>query len=209
MDIYCIRPGLYVLDTSVFSDKEAFHTAYNKIDASRRKKIDALVSPEDKRLSLGTSYLLCEGLYARGIEEYVLAYDLHNKPYLASHPDVHFSLSHSKTMALCVFSHTEIGADIEKIRPVEKSVMHRVTTEKEYEYLQGLSGEEKTSAFIKLWTGKESYAKYTGAGLSASFRNIEVRLWERNCLYYNGASVPVTLSFIEYADYLLSICKKS
>ncbi len=208
MDILCVKPGLYVLDTSVFSDAEAFHAAYTKIDASRKRKIDTLLSSEDKRLSLGTSLLLSEGLQARGIEEYTLAYGQHGKPYLVSHPDVNFSLSHSKELALCVFSHTDIGADVEKIRPVHETVLRRVTTEAEYTFLKGLSQEESTRAFFKLWTGKESYVKYTGVGLSASFRDIEIRLWDANRLFHYDKRIPITLSFLEIKDYIISVCKK-
>ncbi len=64
----------------------------------------------------------------------------------------HFSLSHSHGVLMLGISHSEIGVDIEKIRPVnyEKFTFVDASDEKE---------------FFRKWTERESYLKYTGVGL--------------------------------------------
>lgn len=66
--------------------------------------------------------------------------------------DVHFSLSHSHGVIMLGIARTEIGVDIEMIRPVSESLLRLVgaTNEKEF--------------FLK-WTERESWMKFTGAGL--------------------------------------------
>lgn len=64
----------------------------------------------------------------------------------------HFSLSHSHGVLMLGISHSEIGVDIEKIRPVntERFGFPDVRDEKD---------------FFRKWTERESWLKYTGAGL--------------------------------------------
>ena len=64
--------------------------------------------------------LLCRALHELyGLEDLPqLSYGEHGKPYFASHPDVHFSLSHTRCAALLAVHNEPIGADIECLRPV-------------------------------------------------------------------------------------------
>lgn len=71
----------------------------------------------------------------------------------------YFSLSHSHDVIMLGISHSEIGVDIEKIRPVnfEKFTFMDAENEKD---------------FFKKWTERESYLKYTGVGLKEFRRPI-------------------------------------
>ena len=66
---------------------------------------------------------------------------------------VHFNLSHSYGVTVCAMSYTEVGVDIEKIRPVrfEKFPFIEARDEKE---------------FFEKWTERESYVKFTGEGIA-------------------------------------------
>ncbi len=49
-----------------------------------------------------------------------LSYGQHGKPYLRNHPEIHFNISHCEGLAVCVFSDTETGVDVERIREVKE-----------------------------------------------------------------------------------------
>ena len=85
------------------------------------------------------------------------------RPYLPGFP-VHFSLSHSKTHALCAVSDRPVGCDIETQRLVSAHTIRRV-----------LADTEQEADFFAYWTLKESYFKLRG-DLSQSFSNIRFTL---------------------------------
>lgn len=64
----------------------------------------------------------------------------------------HFSLSHSHGVLMLGISHSEIGVDIEKIRPVNIE---------KFDFLDVKDEDE----FFRKWTERESWLKFTGAGL--------------------------------------------
>lgn len=79
-----------------------------------------------------------------------MAYGEHGKPYFASHPDVHFSLSHTRGAALLAVHNEPIGADIECLRPVRAERLRRVL------------GAETELDFWQRWTEYESRCKRRG-----------------------------------------------
>ena len=82
------------------------------------------------------------------------AYTEKGKPYFPEHPDVHFSISHTNGVALCVFGTAEVGADVERPRKLYPGTEKRV-----------LSPEEAGQfGFFEVWTLRESYFKLSGRG---------------------------------------------
>lgn len=71
-------------------------------------------------------------------------------------PVAHFNLSHSHGVLMLGISHSPLGVDIEKIRPIDY---------KKFDFISADSIDE----FFERWTERESYLKFTGEGLS-SFR---------------------------------------
>ena len=96
--------------------------------------------------------LLCRALHELyGLEDLPqLSYGEHGKPYFASHPDVHFSLSHTRCAALLAVHNEPIGADIECLRPVRAERLRRVL------------GAETELDFWQRWTEYESRCKRRG-----------------------------------------------
>lgn len=84
--------------------------------------------------------------------------DEHGKPFFPERPDIHFSISHSGSFALCAVDFFPVGADIEFIRPVTPSLISRVCSEAETQH----------SDFFSLWVLKESLVKLRGQ-LTASY----------------------------------------
>lgn len=95
----------------------------------------------------------------------------YGKPYFPEYREVHFNISHSGNLAVCAVGETELGADIERIRPVREAVCRRVFTEREQDWLRQKA--DTKEAFIRLWTLKESYIKATGQGLRTELSAVE------------------------------------
>ena len=98
-----------------------------------------------------------------------------------------FSISHSKGKILVAVSDCEVGADIQKINPLQSlGTARKFLTEKERANLD-------TEKFFKLFTMKESYFKMTGEGLPLSpvpFENFT------NCYFHT----------FKKEDYMISVC---
>jgi 4'-phosphopantetheinyl transferase len=79
------------------------------------------------------------------------------KPFLASHPDVHFSVSHSGDLAVVAITRAgAVGVDLERIREVPEA---------EHIARRWLHGAD-TANFFEHWTRREAHLKALGLGLS-------------------------------------------
>ena len=76
------------------------------------------------------------------------------KPYFEEAP-FFFSVSHSGEWVVCALSDTEVGVDIEKIRPISDGVMRRFVGK------IGKDDHENT----RLWTQYEAIGKFLGCGI--------------------------------------------
>lgn len=84
---------------------------------------------------------------------------LGGKPVFAKEPNLHFSVSHSRTHVLCALSGEPLGADILDHRAVKPETISRLATPEELEHF----------TFYELWCLRESFFKLTGSG---SLRNM-------------------------------------
>ncbi len=90
------------------------------------------------------------------------------KPYFKAYPDFHFNISHSGSAFAIAFSKYPVGADIEKIRPVNPKIPEKFFTEKEQKFIK------KETDFFYVWTRKEAYIKRSGKGFSHSLSSFDV-----------------------------------
>ncbi len=74
---------------------------------------------------------------------------------------IFWSLSHKPEYVAGVVSDTQIGIDIEQIRPVEPSLINRIMDSDE----QLVTGAISDEMFFRCWTAKEAVLKAVGAGL--------------------------------------------
>lgn len=101
------------------------------------------------------------------------------KPWLAHHPSVHFSLSHSEDRAVLAVSDTlVVGADIERVRALEHlDLARRYFHPNEVAAIEKLARrEEQLRAFFGIWTLKEAVVKSLGRGLSIPLDAFEVSI---------------------------------
>lgn len=98
------------------------------------------------------------------------SYNEHCKPFLAEHPDVHFSISHCKEAVGCFVADRPCGLDIECIRPAKESLVRYTMSPQEAESI--FADPFPDIAFIRLWTQKEAVLKLLGTGITDDLHNV-------------------------------------
>lgn len=104
----------------------------------------------------------------------------HGKPYLAgagSKLGIRFNMAHSEDHALfAVALGTEVGVDIERIRPVPDAmgIAEAFFSVREVGMLRALPPELLTIGFLDSWTRKEAFVKALGTGLSHPLNQFDV-----------------------------------
>jgi 4'-phosphopantetheinyl transferase len=100
------------------------------------------------------------------------------KPELVTEgPHLHFNLSHSRSMALLALStQSELGIDVEDIRPIEPEVAESHFSPTELAALSSLEGDAWLSGFYHCWTRKEAILKAEGVGLNLPLHSFDVSL---------------------------------
>ena len=117
------------------------------------------------------------------------------KPYLAD-GSCFFSLSHSSSVAVLAVSPVEIGIDTEPIRDLTDSLIRKVFTEEERQFIK----EDPVRNPVILWTRLEALLKLSGEGIAGiDTRTVSLLAPEGTLNYY---TVELGDSFISLA------CKK-
>ncbi len=95
-------------------------------------------------------------------------YGKKGKPFFKEIP-LFFSLSHSGDYVLCAVSCRELGADIQRLQPVDVlKLSRRFYSEPECLALERCADEkEMQRLFFELWSRKEAWGKLTGKGVAA------------------------------------------
>lgn len=120
------------------------------------------------------------------------------KPYLTDGPS--FSISHSRGYVGVAVGDSEIGLDLEEVRPHHDKLPKRIFSPGEYEWF--CSRSETKADFFTLWTLKESYYKYLGTGLvgfpngTEFYKDNNWRLKGSDCYF----------SVIEEKNLLIAVC---
>lgn len=101
-----------------------------------------------------------------------LDYHFNKKPFLASHPWIHFNVSHSVDFAVIAISRNVVGIDIEHVSedfdftPLLPDIFN------DNEVLTIQNAENQEYAFYSSWTRKEAFVKALGKGIDEDFKNI-------------------------------------
>jgi 4'-phosphopantetheinyl transferase len=104
----------------------------------------------------------------------------YGKPHLLPEgglPDLRFSLSHSRGVALIAVSlGRDVGVDLEGMRAdvLEDDIPERFFSPRELTALRALPPEEQLAAFFRCWTRKEAYIKALGLGLQLPLDSFDV-----------------------------------
>lgn len=150
---------------------EASPGAEAVLDARERDRAARFVFPRDRNRYLRAHHamrILLGAYLAVPPEAVSIALELHDKPFLDSHP-LGFNLSHSADRGMIAISRiAEIGVDMEMLRLPHnpRSLAESVFSASELETLARVPDTELASAFFTCWTRKEAYLKALGVGLT-------------------------------------------
>lgn len=172
----------------------------------RKQKIASCKQLKDRKQSLGAGLLLKQVLLLHGVSMGKLLYGENGKPEMEG---IHFNLSHSHDMVVCVLSSQPVGCDIEKIKEKNdriERIANRFFTGKECTYLNAFQDNEKNQAFFRIWTIKESYIKMTGEGLRLGLDRFEIVFGKEVELYREGERCSCTIQEYEIPEYKVSVC---
>lgn len=106
------------------------------------------------------------------VENINFDYHLNQKPYLASHPSLHFNISHSQDFAAIAISRKKIGLDIEYMAEDFKFTDLLLDVFENEEILAIQNADNKKHAFYTSWTRKEAFVKALGKGIDEDFKYI-------------------------------------
>lgn len=159
-------------------EAEKFHTELKKLPKHRQEKILEVKNDKARAQKLAgqilLNYLLNKywNIDLFGEDDDTNRTEL-GKPYLIKNKHISFNIAHSSNYAVCaVCESTVIGIDIEEVEDKinKEKFAKRFFSDKENEFLECSEGSEDEK-FLKIWTRKESYLKYTGEGLTQNLKN--------------------------------------
>ena len=90
----------------------------------------------------------------------------HGKPYLSG-AEAEISISHSGAYSAAAAAFRPVGIDLERTRPLPKSVALRICSPEELHWVYAHT-QLALSRFLRLWTMKEAYGKMLGVGIFSS-----------------------------------------
>lgn len=206
VEVYAIR---LLNDEDFLSKKESlldhlpasnrnFIARFKKISSAQRSLFSELLS----RFILSQKL----GINSKAI---VFSKSENGKPYLEK-SITRFNLSHSGNWVVMALGNSEVGIDVELIRPVNYRIAERFFSPAEVRLLNSKKEDDKLDYFFDLWTLKESYLKLIGTGLTRSLNsfsiyhhNDEIRMKEM------GKNNNSNIFFRQYPledGYKLSVC---
>lgn len=111
------------------------------------------------------------------------------KPYFADSP-LHFSISHTRTHAVCVLAHCPVGVDAEELdRQLRGNIVRRALSESEYrQYEQSESSQE---TFLRFWVLKEAAVKLSGEGLQGFPNHTQFVLPDERIRVWDGCLIAL------------------
>ena len=153
----------------------------SRINEENIEKLLELLPPERKERAL--KYRFFSGKVACVMAYLLFLYgyrDIYGKPYIASHPDIYFNISHCSGAVACVFADSPVGIDIQECRKVTPSHIRKICTEAEAESI--MASQSPMDEFCKIWTIKEAISKCSGEGIFKRLRNFSAQTY---CIFTN------------------------
>ncbi len=194
---------LYVLDLRPWLDGK-WRELLPLLPEARQKKALACRRDADGARTACAGWLLQYALIQAGVpqEAQIFTENPWGKPLLRDRADLHFSLSHSGTWAVCAVGASPLGVDVEPPR-CTIAMARRFFHPLEIEALERLKPEAQPDALGRLWTAKEAYLKALGRGLTQPLNSFAVTLTPEATLLDRS---PYRLHEYRLGDYFLCLC---
>ena len=170
------------------------------LDPDRRIRALACRKEADSVRIVGAGLLLQQVLQHHGVpvDQQNLERNAYGKPYLANWPELHFSLSHCSTWAVCALADHPVGVDAELPRcsaPLARRYFHP----------EEAMFAEEPDTLCRIWTAKEAFLKALGIGLTVPLNSFLVRL-EQNQLQLHQTHTASPYRLHEYSVDDVRIC---
>lgn len=178
----------------------------NEMSEYRRKKIERSRQRGDRIRSLGVGILMDNYLKKIGLRERDMIYSIgeNGKPRFDNQENIFFNASHSGSYAVCGFSDSEVGCDVEVMGDRNPKIAERFFAEGEKQYI--FHSKNIQESFIRMWTIKESYLKCLGCGLTRELSSFEVRGLVENEISIKDSEENANYFFREYQVENAYIC---
>ena len=99
----------------------------------------------------------------------------YGKPFLLNCPDIHYNVSHSDEFIAIALSDSQVGIDVEFIKPIRIDIAEQFFSPDEVNYIKsGIKPDDKIYRFFEIWTMKESFVKLKGMGLYLELSSFSV-----------------------------------
>ena len=176
------------------------------LPASMQTRIQDMKSPKAREESVIGYALLFYALFEKygwEKEKILIQKGKYGKPFLFSHPDVFFNLSHSNAKAACVLGKKENGIDLQKKITFQNRLEDRICSMEEKRRIDlQCSEEEKSWILTKIWAAKEAYLKKKGTGIRENLRLLQIE--EKNEALYclNGENIRLW----KRGEFILALC---
>jgi 4'-phosphopantetheinyl transferase len=115
----------------------------------------------------------------------------------------YWSLTHKPRYVGSVIAPTQIGIDIEKIRPCSKALFRKTANESEW----GLSDADSFKLFFRYWTSKESVLKASGTGIRDLSKCRIVQIIDHNHLVINYEDRKWLIEHFYFDGHIASVVK--
>lgn len=166
---------VFLLDVPKISDDQ-FNNMLMFVSPDRVAKVQRLKSRNKQLQSLLAKLLLraalCDRLKVQN-SELEFAVSEKGKPYLKNCTGVHFSISHTDSLVAVALSNSEVGVDVEAVRPLKHNGYTKFLTPDEQAYI-GADSTTTKQRFFEVWTKKEAYFKRSGEGIGAKSATVSV-----------------------------------
>ncbi|MGE5403670.1 MAG: 4'-phosphopantetheinyl transferase family protein [Candidatus Saccharibacteria bacterium] len=204
---------VYSLHIQESLDHSLFHTAQTLIGSDKRERMHKFLRLEDSVRLVLTDVLIRSVIVAKtGLRnsQIVFGKSRFGKPYLKGCQDFRFSLSHSGDWVVCSIGREENGVDVEHVQPINLKIAQRFFTKHEYDAILQKPLTDRSRAFYKLWTLKESYVKAIGTGLTTPMDSFVVEESNDSCsIKVLGMKMDYSLKTYDLdSDYCVSVCSK-
>lgn len=191
----------FLLESDVLDSDEIFNKYYSTMSQYRKNKIDKLKKRSDKNLSLAVGIIMQKYLKQLDLNEQEMSYStkVNGKPFFTDYCNLHFNASHSGNVAVCVFSDTEVGCDIQRLTNANRNIAKRYFTQQEYDYI--FNNTNPDEAFTRIWSIKEAFLKLEGTGLGGGLSAVNV------IIDSDTATIDCcNVSELRFKEYYIAVC---
>ncbi|WP_226701677.1 4'-phosphopantetheinyl transferase family protein [Priestia aryabhattai] len=188
---------------------ESLYKMKKYLSPEKQARIEKIRRIEDIKSTIISELLIRMFIKKIYNEKTTISYTEFNKPYLLTHPNIHYNVSHSGNYIICGVDNCSIGVDIELIENNIESnldIAKHFFNKDEYNYLLGSPEYRQNELFYELWTLKESFIKLLGEGLHVDLNSFNIHM-EKCIKVKSDLNMPFYFRLYELDEkYKMAVC---